>query len=188
MSLRQLKNSLPDNIILKEKNIFLRPLTKKDSRLIVKWRNNPEIQRWFFSSEQFTLENQVRWYEEYKRKEDARCFIICEKRGKPIGTVSLYDIDLKKKSAQFGRLLIGEAQYRGRGYAKQATKAIIRYAFCKLKLKRVFLEIFKDNIKAISIYRKCGFQEYGISGKRIFKQGRPRDIILMHIRNNSIGS
>jgi UDP-4-amino-4,6-dideoxy-N-acetyl-beta-L-altrosamine N-acetyltransferase len=183
MSSKQLRDSMTHKGLFKKRDIYLRRLTKKDLSLIIKWRNTPEIKKWFFSNERFTIEKQIKWYEEYRKKKDARCFIIC-KKSKPIGTVSLYDIDHKEKKAQFGRLLIGQKQDRGKGYAKQATKIMIKYAFCELRLKEVFLEIFRDNIKAISIYRKCGFKQEGNSRKKVFKHGRFKDVILMSIKNS----
>ena len=48
--------------------------------------------------------------------------------------------------------------YTGRGLATEFTTALTRYAFEKLKAKRVQISIQADNTKSINVAKRCGFQ------------------------------
>ena len=78
--------------------------------------------------------------------------------GRPVGQVSLYNIAWAEERAEFGRLMIGDPQARGKGLAKQATQLLLDMAFDQLHLNEVYLEVLEGNQSAIAIYRQCGFQ------------------------------
>jgi len=75
-----------------------------------------------------------------------------------IGQISLYNIDWINLRAEFGRLMIGQIEAQGKGYADEATSMLLNYAASKLGIKEIFLEVFCDNLKAIKIYKKHGFK------------------------------
>ena len=61
---------------------------------------------------------------------------------------------------QFKRMLIGESYL---GVGQSAIMAMENYCITELKTNRVWLDVFKDNGKAIHIYEKLGY--------KVFKQG-----------------
>jgi RimJ/RimL family protein N-acetyltransferase len=76
---------------------------------------------------------------------------------KPVGQVSLYNIDWDAKRAEYGRLMIGDQDSTGRGFARLATEVLLDLAFKKLGLEEVYLEVFANNDRAIRIYEAAGF-------------------------------
>lgn len=140
--------------------IRLRLLEEADLPLTLAWRNQDHIRKWFLHSDIVGSEQHQTWYEQYRTRDDDFVFIIEETRPvrRPIGQVSLYRIDREAKRAEFGRLMIGEADAQGKGLAKQATQLLLEVAFDEFGLNEVYLEVFKHNTKAIAIYQKCGFQ------------------------------
>lgn len=77
--------------------------------------------------------------------------------GRPIGQAAIYNVDWLKGTAEFGRLMIGEADAAGRGLAQEATEALLALAF-ELGLQEVHLEVLAGNERAIKLYEACGFQ------------------------------
>jgi len=51
-----------------------------------------------------------------------------------------------------------DTHYTGRGLATEFTTALTRYAFEKLRAKRVQISIQTDNIKSIHVAKRCGFE------------------------------
>ena len=51
-----------------------------------------------------------------------------------------------------------DTHYTGRGLATEFTTALTRYAFGKLKAKRVQISIQADNTKSINVAKRCGFE------------------------------
>ena len=91
------------------------------------------------------------------KKSDNYTFIIETLSQKPIGTVSIFDVNKRKKSAEYGRMVIGDINYRMKGHALDATNAILIFAFNNLKLVRVKLGVLKNNKPAVNLYKNIGF-------------------------------
>ena len=141
-------------------NLKLRLLESEDLDRTLGWRNQDNIRRWFIHSNLIMWEQHQKWFKQYLLRDNDFIFIIEENRKlrKPIGQISLYEIDWKRKHGEFGRLMIGEADARNRGFAKEATRMILSFGFAFLELSSIELEVFSRNIPAIAIYRKMGFQ------------------------------
>ncbi len=55
-------------------------------------------------------------------------------------------------------ILIGEAAHRGSGQGTEATALVCRYAFERLGLREVILDVDARNVPAVRAYRKVGFE------------------------------
>ena len=146
---------------IKSENILLRLLEQSDLALTLAWRNQDKIRKWFINSEVINQEQHQNWYARYRECDNDLLFIIEETRTlhKPIGQISLYHLDWETGKGECGRLLIGEKAALHRGFAKQATKLLLDYAFGQLRMKEIELIVVSENIVAISLYKSCGFKE-----------------------------
>ncbi len=84
-------------------------------------------------------------------------------------------------SESFVGIGIGERQYWGKGYGTDAMRVILRYAFQELNLRRVALNTFEYNPRAIRSYEKAGFIHEGRSREYLWREGRRWDLIYMGI-------
>ena len=98
---------------------------------------------------------------------------------RPIGTVSLFQIDYRTGSADFG-ILIGEANARGQGYGTEATRLALDYAFTALGLRNVGLTVAEWNVAGQRAYVKAGFKEYGRRRSCRWMGGRWWDDVQMY--------
>ena len=123
-----------------------------DSNDVVKWRNNPLILKWMFKKKQIELNDHIEWFKNKKNRLD---FIIIDKKlNKSIGTVNF--TFLSEKEAEAGKL-IGDLNYWGKGYAKEAFNIWINYGFLNLSLKRIIVKSKVDNFGNIALNKKLGF-------------------------------
>jgi diamine N-acetyltransferase len=145
------------------RRLCLRLLTEADLPMTLAWRNQAHIRRWFVHSEVITAEQHRRWYGRYCQRDDDFVFVIEETKTlrKPVGQVALYNILWAQRRAEYGRLLIGEPAAVGIGLAQEATKLLLSWAFSQLALRQIELAVFRTNLKAIALYRACGFREAG---------------------------
>ena len=67
------------------------------------------------------------------------------------------EIYLTETSALLGRIIIGEAQWRGKGLGEQIVNRLLEIAFTELNQNMAELNVFDWNIGAIKCYEKCGF-------------------------------
>jgi ribosomal-protein-alanine N-acetyltransferase len=96
--------------------------------------------------------------------------------GKLIGHVSLFQMEPE-------HLLTWEVGYifspvfQNRGYASEATRAVIEYAFTILEAHRVVGRCNPENISSWKVLEKCGMKREGLLRKNVYfhkdKNGRP---------------
>jgi len=78
--------------------------------------------------------------------------------GKHIGLCSLYNWDIT--GVQLG-IRIGEKDYWGKGYGKDAIRSLVNYCFAATDVERVWLKVLPNNTRAIRCYERCGFVHVG---------------------------
>lgn len=144
------------NYILSNFDVLLRQVSEKDLINLCKWRNKNEIKKGFLNQNDLIIDKQIMWYESYLKNDSDIMFII-EFNDLPVGSVALYNINLDKNDAEFGRIMIGEDSAKGKGVAQKATKLICDFGFNILKLNEIYLKVFIDNDVAIKVYEKNGF-------------------------------
>ena len=96
-----------------------------------------------------------------------------------LGTVSLKNINYNDKNAEYAISLHKDAV--GSGVAKFATEEIIKIAFTKLNLERIYLNVFSDNSRAINFYNKMGFKYEGELEKHLQIRGEFKSLKLFAI-------
>jgi RimJ/RimL family protein N-acetyltransferase len=138
--------------------ISIKPLTEEHIQTVRLWRNQDDVRKYFTESKEITEQQQIKWYEEYKQDDKDHCFIAYED-DTPIGFSCVY-IDTDWCIAEFGRLMIGEKSARGKGYGIDITRLTCEYAFNK-DVQLIYLEVLKDNARAIKTYEAVGFKDTG---------------------------
>lgn len=163
--------------------IYLRLMTYDDTESIVQWRNTDSVRKNFIYQALFTRESHENWIRTKVETGDVVQMIICELGTDiPVGSVYVRDIDHTHHKAEYG-IFIGEASARGKGYGTAAAKLMVRYCFEELKLHRLFLRVYADNLQAIRSYEKAGFEKEAYLRDDVCIEGRYRDIVLMGILN-----
>ena len=76
---------------------------------------------------------------------------------------------------------LGEREFWGRGYGTDAMRVILRYAFQELNLRRVSLDVFEYNPRAVRSYEKAGFRHEGCARGYLLREGRRWDLLFMGI-------
>ena len=59
---------------------------------------------------------------------------------------------------------------QNKGYGKEALKRSSEYGFNELRLSRIFLGVYADNMRAIHVYEQCGFKEYDRNDVDVFME------------------
>lgn len=177
-----------DLLRLNGNNIYLRILSAYDSdKLLNYYKRNKEYLRHFeeLKNENFyTIEFQknviIQNYVQFLNK--SQIFFGIFKDEVIIGIIQLYDISWGIfKSATIGYSIDEKEQQKG--YAKEAVKLILEYAFNTLKLHRIQAATLIDNVKSKSVLKACGFKEIGISEKYLFINGNWEDHCIFYKLN-----
>ena len=76
---------------------------------------------------------------------------------------------------------IGERALWGKGSGTDAMRVILRYGFTELNLRRVSLDVFEYNPRAIRSYEKAGFVHEGRVRQYLHRSSRRWDLVFMGI-------
>ncbi len=168
--------------------ICLRGLERSDLEgRYLDWINDPEVTT-FMTAGLFpqTMEKLERYFSSISNDQYGVYFAIVDKsNGKHIGNAKLENIDWINRRCEFG-ILVGEKSYWGKGVATEATALAVEYAFTKLNLRKVQLEVVEDNIAAVKCYEKVGFKKEGLLREMNHFRGKYLNVICMGILKSEL--
>lgn len=165
------------------KRIRLRPLDWDDLDVLQKWYEDPDVSYWASGSHPDTLYSRYALEEQYERESHSEIigrFIIETLDKEPIGLISYKSTNRQIQSVMIG-IFLGEKDYWGQGYGTEAVRVFLRYLFEQWNYRRVELETWTGNERAIRTYTKCGFQIEGRLRDGFYVAGQYYDRILMGI-------
>ncbi len=157
--------------------VGLRPVEEDDVPLIHRWMNQPDVWR-FMDYERPTSLEDVREDVERSRTEGVPLTVMVGER--PIGRIGLNGFRRRDRVASL-YLYIGEPEFWGRGYARDAVTTLLAYAFDRFDLRMVELWTLEDNDRAIKAYEACGFRVEGTLRDRSFKEGAYVGRVVMSV-------
>lgn len=159
----------------------LRELEYKDLDKLNVWRNDPSLISNLGTGFNFiSQEIDKKWYEDYLCNRDKAVRLAIEVDGVYIGNLNLTNISFVNRSAEFS-IFIGDSSYRGQGVGYTASLKIIEHGVNNLGLQRIWLTVLSDNLVAINMYEKLGFEFEGKMRKALYKEGKFCDLILMSL-------
>src|SRR3989338_3743909 len=62
--------------------------------------------------------------------------------------------------------------YDGKGYATEASRAVINFCFKKLKFRKVYADTTPDNVASQKVLEKLGFRLEGRIREKVFVKGK----------------
>lgn len=129
-------------------------VAEKHSEAIVKWRSDPKNLELFISTRPLTIDDQTAFLKSYAGRDRVDFILVDSARNLPVGSFSLTSIS---KNPEIGKLL-GSTEYRGRGLAKKATQALLKFAFEELGLRKLSAKTREDNEGNIRLNESLGFK------------------------------
>lgn len=126
-------------------------------------------------------ESVKKWFEKELEEGRVSAFAIRTlENDRLLGDVGLGGISWSHGDAFLG-IGIGDRDFWGKGYGSDAMRLALRYAFTELNLRRVTLNVYEYNLRAIRCYEKLGFQHEGRVRKYLSREGRRWDLVYMGI-------
>ncbi len=153
--------------------IYLRSLSVEDcSEKYLRWLNDPEVSYYSQRYGRDFVENDVVQYIKEKNASDSDLLlgIFLNSHHEHIGNILLSNIDTRNKLAEVS-WLIGEKEHWGKGYASEAGRILIDYAFNVLQLNKLYMGTISGHDAMINVSKKLGFKIEGILRENVYHQG-----------------
>ena len=131
--------------------IYLSALIPDDAENITGWFNNQEITQYL------SIHRQVKSLEIVKEdvteyiKTGAAFAIFCKETDKIIGFIVLDDDSIE--------VLIGEMEYRSKGYDEEAIEFLLDYGFNLKNCGIIYITAYSHDKEALTLYEKMGFNK-----------------------------
>lgn len=164
--------------------VFLRKLELTDGEPMLEWMRNPGIYQYMqYDYTEQTLERCYNFIQNsWENKENIHLAITNEKK-EYLGTVSLKNIDIKNRNAEFA--IVISPRFIGMGIGTIALRAIMKKAFEELDLHKVYLYVRSDNKKAIRFYKKNRLEYEGHFKEHLFIRNSYQDIDWFSLRKGN---
>lgn len=149
---------------IETERLILRRFEYNDSKTMLKnWIADEKIQSMYSEPVYKTLDevNDLldKYISSYEKEDYYRWAIIEKASNECIGQIAYFLVDNKNHFAEI-EYCIG-SQFQRKGYATEATKAIINYGFEKINLHKVQICTKTINAPSKSVIEKCGFTYEG---------------------------
>lgn len=173
--------------LLENKLIRLRALEADDLEDLYRWENMTDL--WIHGNatspyskialRQYINESQL--YDIYQNKQ-LRLMVETSKEHITIGTVDMYDFDMRNKRAGVGILI--DEKYRNRQYAQQSLQLLEEYAFSFLSLHQLYAYISVRNAISLKLFENAGYAKAGeIKDWIMTENGNYENIMILQLIN-----
>lgn len=149
----------------------LRNLIDKDAPLMYEWMSNPQITKTLhldYSNKK--IEDAIKFIRDSEWLVDEKNLAIVNDEDEYMGTVSLRHIDQGGGMAEFAIAVREDAM--GKGYAWFGMVEMLKNAFDRYNLEKVYWRVKKENIRAIRFFVKHGFN--------MLDEDIPEDLLYRH--------
>jgi RimJ/RimL family protein N-acetyltransferase len=167
--------------VIRGDRVYLRAVEREDLARCHRWINDESLTATLAQRYPVSLAQESDWIERAARGQDPSKLplaICLAKDDRHIGNCGLEAIDRDNRTATLG-IFIGEADCRGKGLGEDAVRALCRYAFDELDLRKIRLDVSVLNPGAEKTYVRVGFRREGILREEAFRGGKPVDMIRM---------
>ncbi len=156
-----------------EERIYLRSFEIDDYKTSIKWRKDDQIGDMLGGTKYFVSEAyEKKWIENtIFNSKDVKLAVCLLENDKYIGNVYMTDINEINRSCH-SHVLIGDKEYWGKGYAREALLKAARYMFYERNIHRIQANVLESNEQSLKMHKKCGYKVEGLLRGAVFKAGR----------------
>ena len=167
-----------DNTVIETPRLRLRKMSRRDKNDMYEYASRDSVTKYLLWRTHPDIEHTKRYLDYittlYKSGDFFDFAVEYRENSKMIGTCGFASIDAANNSAEVGYVL--SPDYWGQGIATEALTALLRFAFCDMKLNRVEARYMTENIASRRVMEKCGMTFEGVMRKKLLVKGSYRDI------------
>ena len=138
-------------------DVRLRKAEQRDMEQLHIWRNDPDVRRWSFHTEEISLEEHKKWFQISLERDDVEMFIL-EEDGQPVGQIRL--------TYRYDELVIGysiDRNCRGRHLGQRIVELMEKKLQQDESLRKdgeyFVAYVQKDNVVSRRVFQVLGYSE-----------------------------
>lgn len=175
---------------MRETQIYIRPLDQEDvhQSLRLQTDNRQFFEKYSVSRDDdfYTLKGQANLIaqKQLDAQQDKGYYfgIFTNADDTLIGTIQLFHVNRGSlQNATIGYIL--DRHENGKGYATEAVRLMVQYAFEDLRLHRIEAGVMPHNAGSIRVLEKVGFRQEGLARKNVKIAGKWEEHLMLSIIN-----
>jgi UDP-4-amino-4,6-dideoxy-N-acetyl-beta-L-altrosamine N-acetyltransferase len=151
----------------------IRNMTFSDLKMVLAWRNHPEVRRYMFTQDEIKLDDHKKWYESTLGNSNKH-LLVYEIENTPQGFVS-FSVTNDSKVADWG-FYASPGAFKGIGTL--LGKAALDYAFREIGLRKVCGQVLAFNQRSTGLHNKLGFEKEGVLREQHLVAGEYHSVFL----------
>ena len=138
-----------------------------------KWFGDQEVTKYTSHGIFPKTDNEMKeYFNKYENDKNQLIFMIIDKSNKQhIGIISLQNINLINRNAELA-VMIGEKDYWNSGYCTEACEVVLKHAFMRLNLHKVYLGTAESNIGMQKVAEKIRMKIKTYKTNHLFIDGK----------------
>jgi RimJ/RimL family protein N-acetyltransferase len=163
-------------------HIILRAFEREDAERCYRWMNDPNVVRTLKSRYPIAFQNELEWLERAMHPSVTERHFAIERRDDRthVGNASIHDIDWVSRTGWFG-LFIGEPSAWNRGFGTDAILTLVRFAFDEMNLRKLRVNVFDYNDRAMHVLLTHGFVQEGKLARDFYREGQYHDLVILSV-------
>lgn len=162
---------MPGPTFLRGELVTLRVVDEDDLAFAQRAVNHPEVRWGVGAFAPKTKKDEREWYE--SQDEDGPSFIVCVD-DEPVGIAGLHVEPYPWGYGEVGYMV--HPDYWGHGYATDAVRCLVRYAFDERRLNKVGADVYAPNEGSQRVLEKAGLEREGVRRDHVFVDGEHVDL------------
>ena len=166
-------------------NLILREMTTSDQDDLFTMRSNPLMHAYTDSSPDEFIEQTNDYIEKMREGIATNRWIVWaiehKASGRVIGTIGIWNIDEKRKSAELSYAL--SPAYQGNGYMREALTQAIFYGFDKMHLAAIEAYTEEQNQPSRRLLEKLDFREFAHVEEKSRDEARVYHMIVYRLEH-----
>lgn len=135
-------------------NAELRAVSEKDSELLFRWANDPEVRNNSFNSDPILWEDHTAWFSKKLSDEDTKMYILYD-NNIPVGQVRCA---LSENACAEIGYSVGSA-FRGHGYGTYLLSLLYAHISAETNWEKLIGKVKKENIASQKAFEKAGYEK-----------------------------
>ena len=159
--------------------VYLRPIELEDiDRGWLDWCNDPLIRDNLYGANYYGRDDLIKYHEQSKLPHAAMFAVCVSDNDQYVGNARLGKIDWVNRHCTYGRLM-GDANYRDKGFGTEALILLLKYGFLKLGMNRIWTTVWIGNEASLTSNNNVGMRQEGVIKETLFKNGQFHDAVML---------
>ncbi|QSG15236.1 GNAT family N-acetyltransferase [Halapricum desulfuricans] len=163
---------MPGPVFLRGEDVTLHPQGEDDVEFLQRLINHPDVWPSLANAEPLSEAEEREWLED--TDSDSVDLLVCAD-GERVGTIGLSGFNETWGVAELGYMIDPASQ--GNGYATDAARRLVRYAFEDRRLHKVIANVYESNPASQHVLEAVGFQQEGVLREQAYVRGERVDVI-----------